>query len=84
MFLGGTGAGCVLACCSTAVWLTYEVGGMAGCCTCGDGVCSELLLECTDPCGADCPHGRDPLLLDNCDPVESFVVLSRGLKSNQS
>ena len=30
---------------------------MVGCGAQGDGVCIELLLECTDPCSVDCSVG---------------------------
>ena len=77
VLLGGTGADCVLACCSTAVWLTYGVVGTAGCGRHGDGVCGG-------PCCVCSLCGMDLLSLDDCDPVDPFVVSSKGSKSNLS
>ena len=44
----------------------------------------EVLLECTDPCGVACPHGRDPLWFDDCGLVESGVRFRRGSKMGRS
>ena len=71
LLLGGIRVGCISRCWFTAVWFTYVVGGTLGCGAWGNGACIGLLLSCTDPRGVVCPHGMDPLLLDDCSRGES-------------
>ena len=79
LLLGGIRAGCVPMCWFTAVWFTYGVGGTLGC-----GACIGLLLACMDPWGVVCPHGMDPLLLDDCGQGESSSKFSDELRSDWS
>ena len=82
LLLGGIGVGCIPMCWFTAVWFTYGVGGTLGCGARGNGMCIGLLLVCTDPWGVVCPHGMDPLLLDDCGQGESSSKFSDELKSD--
>ena len=84
LFLGATGAEFVAVCWSTAVWLTYGVGGIVACGVWGDGVHTELVLEGTDPCCVACPHGKNSLLFEDCGPVEPGLRFERGSKIDRS
>ena len=84
LILGGIGAGYVPMCWFTAIWFTYGVGGALSCDAWGNGACIGLLLACTDPWDVVCPHGMDPLLLDDCGQGESSSKFSDELRSDWS
>ena len=84
LFLGGTGTDCVPTCWSTAVWLTYGVGGTLTGGVRGDVTSTEVSLGGMDPCGVACPHGMDLLWFEDCGPVEPDVRFRRGSKMGRS